>query len=190
MPRAININLSSQPFRRDRPMLAASIALAAVMVALLGALFYMISMASYEGTETAAAIKRTEAELQALTAKESGLQNELLRPENEVVLEQSIFLNALLVRKGISWTLIFDDLEDVLPYNVKLIQVSPQVTVDNQLQLEMVVASQTAEPVIEMLQSMEGSELFSSMSVPASLPPTATEPLYRYRVSVNYEREL
>ena len=190
MPSLTDINLASSPFRRDRPMLAASIALAVVMIGLLGMLLYMISIASYEGTETVAAIDRTEAQLRELTAEKSALQNELLRPENEIVLDRSIFLNALLIRKGISWTLIFDDLEDVLPYNVKLIQIRPQVTFDNPLQLEMVVASQSAEPVITMLQAMEGSDLFSSMSVPAALPPTATEPLYRYRVSVNYEREL
>jgi type IV pilus assembly protein PilN len=186
----MNINLASEPFRRDRPMVAASIAVAVLMAGVLGMLLYLISAVSYEGAETAQAIQQTQAELRELTAAESKLQNELLRPENEIVLDRSIFLNALLVRKGVSWTLLFADLEEVLPYNVKLVQVRPQVSVDNQVQLEMVVASQTAEPVITMLKAIEGSELFSSMAVSATLPPTETEPLYRYRVSVNYEREL
>ncbi len=190
MPGAMNINLASRPFRRDRPMLAASIAVAVILAGMLGMLLYLISVVRYEGAETAEAIRITEAELRELTAAESQLQNEFLRPENEVMLDRSLFLNALLVRKGVSWTLLFGDLEEVLPYNVKLIQVRPQITVDNQVRLEMMVASQSAEPVIEMLRAMESSELFNSMSVPAALPPTETEPLFRYRVSVNYEREL
>jgi hypothetical protein len=185
-----NINRASEPFRRDRPMLAASVALALIMVGLLSMLIYLISIEKSEGTETLAAIRETEATLAKLSGEESELQGELLRAENAVVLERSIFLNSLLKRKSISWTLIFKDLEGVLPHNVKLIQVRPQVSVESQVQLEMVVASQSAEPVIEMLRSMEGSELFSSMSVPVALPPTDTEPLYRYRVNVNYERDL
>ena len=47
----------------------------------------------------------------------------LRRPQNADVLEQSVFLNALLKRKGISWTKIFADLEKVVPYNVRIIQI-------------------------------------------------------------------
>jgi type IV pilus assembly protein PilN len=190
MKHAVNVNLASEPFRRDRPILVASIAVAVVMAVLLALQIYLIRIERGEGTETTQAIAETEQQLQALRSEEAGLRNELLRPENEIVLDQSVFLNALLLRKGISWTLLFSDLEEVLPYNVKLVQIRPQVTGNNDIQLEMMVASQETEPVIEMLRSMENSPLFSSTSVSASLPPTDSEPLHRYRVTVDYEREL
>ena len=186
----LDINLASQPFRRDRPILVASIATAALMVGVLGMLILLISVESGEGIETEQAIAETQTQLGTVSAEENSLQGELLRPENAAVLERSIFLNSLLLRKGISWTLIFQDLEEVLPYNVKLIQVRPQVNPWNEIQLEMVVAAQATGPVIEMLKAMEGSDLFSSTSVSVALPPTDSEPLYRYRVGVNYEREL
>ena len=55
----------------------------------------------------------------------------LRKPENAEVLERSVFLNALLVRKGISWTRIFADLEKVLPHNVRIIQIHPSVDAQN-----------------------------------------------------------
>ena len=186
----MKINLASQPFRNDRPLLAASLAMLALMTVVLGMLLYLISIERGQGTQAALDIAETETRLRDLAARESRLESELTRPENEVVLERSLFLNSLLLRKGISWTLIFKDLEEVLPYNVKLVQIRPQVSAQNDLLLEMVVAAQTPEPVIDMLGAMESSELFRSVAVTVSLPPTDSEPLYRYRMTVNYGRTL
>ncbi len=190
MRTAVPINLASRPFRHDRPILVASAATAVLMVAVLVLQVYLILAERGAGDEVARAIAEAESRLQHLTMRETQLQAELRRPENEAVLQRSVFLNMLLLRKGISWTLIFGDLEQVMPYNVKLVQIRPQVTEDNEIQLEMVVAAQDSEPVIEMLRNMEDSEIFSSTAVTAALPPTDNEPLYRYRVNVVYDRRL
>lgn len=185
-----SINLASEPFRKDRPMVVASIATGVLMVSVLAMLVYLIWIERDEGTETALAIQQIQSQLDGLVAEETRLEGVLLRPENAEVLERSLFLNALLTRKGISWTMIFADLEEVLPYNVKLVQVRPQVSMHNEIRLDMDVASATTEPVIDMLKALENSDLFGSTSVSVSLPPSDSEPLYRYRVSVNYAREL
>ena len=190
------INLSSEPFRRDRPLLVASIALALLLAGLLAMQVLLISAESSAGSETATAIAQTRAEMRKLSSEEAALQEVLQVPENAAMLDRSVFLNALLLRKGISWTLVFQDLEEVLPYNVKLVQVRPQVNLsaedatDNEILLEMVVAATAAEPVIEMLRALETSELFGTTSVATALPPTESEPLHRYQVSVRYDREL
>lgn len=171
-------------------MLVASIATGVLMVCVLAMVLLLVWVEGDEGTETAIAVQQTRGRLSALAAEEARLEGVLRRPENADVLERSLFLNALLMRKGISWTLIFSDLEEVLPYNVMLVQVRPQVSQDNEIMLDMVVASKDTEPVIEMLKALESSDLFGSTSVSVALPPTQSEPLHRYRVSVNYAREL
>ena len=112
------------------------------------------------------------------------------RPENARVFDEVLFINSLLYRKGISWTRIFSDLEEVVPHNVRLISVRPQVNAQNQILLEMVVGAQSQVPVIDMLKRMENSALFGATAVHNWLPPAQTEPLYRYRVSVNYAQKL
>jgi hypothetical protein len=101
-----------------------------------------------------------------------------------------LFLNTLLYRKGVSWTKIFADLEKVMPYNVRLISVHPQATAENEVSLDMVVGTESYEPVIEMLKQMENSPLFGETAVHATIPPTQNDPLYKYRVSVNYAQKL
>jgi len=68
----------------------------------------------------------------------------LRRPENAEVLERSVFLNALLYRKGISWTRIFADLEKIVPWNVKVLAIRPSVNSENQVMLDMTLGSRLA----------------------------------------------
>ncbi len=183
----ISVNLASDPFRRDRPMLVAS---AAVGVLMLGVLAMLVTLSFFERdevAETRQAIERYRKQLQVLSAEQTKVDAVLRQPQNAEVLERSLFLNALLSRKGISWTKIFSDLESVLPHNVRLIQV--RLNPQNQT-LDMAVGAQGSEPVLDFLMRLEKSPLFGPAEVHSWLPPSQTEPLYRYRVSVKYVQKL
>ncbi len=78
----------------------------------------------------------------------------------------------------------------MIPHNVRLIAIRPQVNAQNEVLLDMTVGAQSQLPVIEMLKRLEGSPLFGSTQVHNWLPPSQTEPLYRYRVTVSYGRTL
>jgi type IV pilus assembly protein PilN len=190
------VNLASVPFRKDRAILMASLAVGLLMVGVLVMMMYLIWLEKDEGKETAVAIRQVESQLSTLSNEEARLQSVMHQPENAAVLERSLFLNDLLRRKGISWTLIFSDLETVVPYNVKILQVRPQVNASaerpgqHEILLDMSVAAEDPEPIINLLQALEKSSLFGATAISTALPPTETEPLYRYRVSVRYAREL
>jgi type IV pilus assembly protein PilN len=179
----IQVNLASEPFRRDRLLLAGSGLVAVLMLAMLGLLITLTLNERGEVKSTRDAIGRYQAQLAQLNAEQAKVDAVLRQPRNAEVLERSLFLNTLLARKGISWTKIFSDLESVLPHNVRIIQVrlSPQ----NET-LDMVVGAQASEPVLDLLMRLERSPLFGPAEVHSWLPPSQTEPLYRYRVSVKY----
>jgi Tfp pilus assembly protein PilN len=186
----IQINLASEPFRKDRAMFAGSVAVCVVM---LGSLAFLIWLAVTEHglmADTRAEVARMESQLNQVQAETARLEAAMRRPDNAEALERSLFLNGLLARKGISWTKIFGDLESVMPHNVRLVSIRPQVTPQNQIVLEMVVGAQSPEPVIELLRQLEASALFGSTMVYTGLPPSQTDPLYRYRISVNYAQKL
>lgn len=186
----ININLASEPFRRDRPFLVAAWSLGAILSLLLITLTVLAFGYRDDAKEARVGVERARGDLTKLEAEQARLEGVLRRPENGEVIERSVFLNQLLLRKGISWTRIFSSLEQVVPGNVRLVNIRPQVTGENNVQLDMVVGSQTPEPVIEMLMKMEASPLFGATQVTSILPPSQTEPLYRYRVMVNYTQRL
>lgn len=186
----IPLNLASEPFRRDRPLLAGSAVAAVLLVALLAMQVMTILREREAAAEARATIAGLNREIAEVNRKIAALEGELRKPANAAVIERSAFLNVLLKRKGVSWTRLFSDLEAVFPHDVRLVTIRPAVTVAGPVQLEMVVGAQAPSPVIELLRKLEGSKLFSGTEVLSSAPPTQNDPLYRYRLSVDYAQQL
>jgi type IV pilus assembly protein PilN len=186
----IQVNLASEPFRRDRPLIVASSAVGVLMVITLFVFTYLAIGERDRAAEARTAMDRMQRQLDTIGREEARLQAAMRKPENAEVLDRSVFINALLVRKGVSWTRIFEDLETVLPHNVRLISVRPQINGANQLILEMWVGSTAPEPVLNFVMQLEQSPSFGSTTVHNSLPPSQNEPMYRYRVSANYAQKL
>jgi len=187
----VPINLASEPFRRDRPVLIASAACGVVLVALLGVLIFLILSERSRQTDTRAAVAKLNAEVQTLSSQQAQMEATLRLPMNAEVLERSLLLNTLIQHKAISWTKLFADIESVLPNNVKVIQIRlPQVNSRNEVALDLEVGAQNQGQMIEFLKKLEGSPLFGPASNPRSAPPSQNEPLYRYRVVVSYGQKL
>jgi type IV pilus assembly protein PilN len=186
----IPINLASQPFRRDRAMLAGSLAVGLVLVGTLGALIALIMADRALLADVRSDVNNLNRQVRAATAEQGRLDAVLRKPENAEVLERSVFLNALLYRKGISWTRIFADLEKTIPYNVKVLAIRPSVNARNDVLLDMTVGADSPEPVIQLYRALEESPLFGSVVEHSSLPPTQSDPLYRYRMTVIYAQKL
>jgi type IV pilus assembly protein PilN len=187
----IPINLSSEPFRRDRPMLMASAAASVVLAALLGFMIFLVVSERGRAKENRIAVDRLNTRLRAIGVEQAKYDSFLRQPANAEVLERSLLLNTLVERKSVSWSKIFSDLESVMPYNVKLIQVRlPAITSRNEVLLDMVVGAQAPESIIGFLKKLEESPLFGPVEGHTSLPPSQNEPLYRYRITVNYAQKL
>jgi hypothetical protein len=187
----IPINLASEPFRRDRPMLMGSAAIAILLGLLLVFQVFKIVSERHQAADIRIAIDRENEQIRALSAQQAKLNATLRKPQNAEVLERSLFLNTLIDRKAISWTKIFADLEKVMPYNVRLVSVRlPAVDSNNQVLLDMVVGAKEVQPILDLLKHLEGAPQFGPYSVQTSTPPSQTDPFYRYHVTVSYAQKL
>jgi Tfp pilus assembly protein PilN len=186
MPSAIPVNLASQPFRRDRPMVLAGVVGGIVLGALLAFQLSLIWLNRESTIEARASVASLQRRVQEMGREQASLEAALRQPQNAAALEESLFFNGLLRRKGISWTRIFSDVEGVLPHNVRLVSVRPQVNQYNEVELQMAVASASMQPVVDMIKRLEGSAVFGSTAVETWLPPSQNDPTYRYTVKANY----
>jgi type IV pilus assembly protein PilN len=186
----IAINLATQPFRRDRPVLVASGILSFALLGLLGVLIYLSLTERGQLAEARHNVDVLERKIRVVAAEQQKLDAVLRRPENAEVLERSLFLNALLYRKGISWTRLLADLEKVVPHNVRIMSVRPTLNSQNQVVLDMQVGTESPEPLIALLKALESSPLFGPAYLHSSSPPSQSDPLWKYRVSVNYGQKL
>ncbi len=114
----------------------------------------------------------------------------LREPGTAGIYDRSFFLNQLLIRKGISWTRTFADLEEVLPPRVLMMQIRPEVTFDNKVRLEMQVGAETPADFIEFLKELESSDVFDAPNLRGYNPPDDNEPYFRYQLMVEYAQQL
>lgn len=186
----IPLNLASQPFRRDRPVLIGSAMVAVLMLLTLGLLTSMAITERRDVKDTGAVLNRINAQIGRIEHEQAKLEATMRQPGNEVVLDRSVLFNALIRRKAISWTRIFEDIEKVLPADVRVVSIRPQMTARNQVLLDVVVASTAPASVIGFMGKLEGSDAFGLANVSGISPPTENDPFYRYRLSVSYAQKL
>ena len=187
----VPINLASEPFRRDRPMLVASVGIAIVLAILLGIQVTTIISKRRQSADIHVTIDRLSRQLRSTSADQGKLTATLRQPENAEALQRSMFLNQIIDRKAISWTKIFADLEKVLPYNVKVVSVRlPEVDAENQVLLDMQVGAKEVVPLIELVKKLEVAPQFGATSVQNTLPPSQTDPFYRMHLTVSYAQKL
>lgn len=186
----IPINLASQPFRRDRAMLAASAAVGVLLVLTLGLLVYLARLDRSQLGDLRADIARLNRQIATASRQQADMDAILRKPENAVVLERSVFINNLLVHKAISWSRLFTDLEKTIPVNVKVLALHPSVSGHNQVSLDIMAGAESPEALIAFLRSLEQSPVFGGVTEQNTTPPSQSEPLYRCRVMVNYGQKL
>jgi hypothetical protein len=187
----IPINLSSEPFRRDRPILVASGAGAVLLAGLLALLIVMIMNGRGRLKETNVSVDRAQTELRGIASQQAQVDQVLHQPANAEVLELNLLLNTLIERKSISWTRIFADLEAVKPYNVKFITVRlPQINSRNGVTLDMTVGADNNLPYINLLKALESSPLFGPTNQRSCQAPSQNQTLYQCQLSVEYGQKL
>lgn len=186
----IPINLAREPFRRDRPMLVAS---AAVGLLLLVTFFLVLGIALTErrtASQTRLELAKVQRERSKIRQEQIKIDAQLRRPDNAIVLDRNVMINDMIRRKAISWTRIFADLEKVMPPNVRIANIRPQVNSKNELSLDMTVETDAPESFIGFVVKLETSDIFGSTQVPTFTPPNQNDPYYHYRLSVNYAQKL
>jgi len=190
------INLASQPFRRER---AQNVALGLICLLLMCSFLVGLSL-FFSGRRHADDIRRKigkeEAQLRTLRRDEGGFASFLAKPDNADVFSRNVFLNELIARRAVSWTVVFRDLEKPLPANMRLEglrlpQVSgPEPTGTNRVLLDMVVGTAQPETFIELMKRLQESPLFGAAQVLGQQPPTQNDPLFKFRVTVAYAQKL
>ncbi|MBV8808074.1 MAG: hypothetical protein JO033_05320, partial [Acidobacteriaceae bacterium] len=162
----LDINLASQPFRRER---ATNAALAAISAGLLCSLLILTGLILHERSR-AADLRRVmnseAAQLRLLQNRQNHFSAILAKPANADVFATNVFLNELIAKRSVSWTRVFSDLQTVMPSAMQLLAIRlPQVATEdasgtNRVQLDMVLGSERPDAVIELLKRLQESTLF------------------------------
>src|ERR1700749_3864971 len=96
----IPLNLATQPFRRDRPVLIASALVAILLLGSLGVLTTLAVSDRRQGDATPPVLRRINAQIARIEREQGKVDTAMREPGNEEVLDRSVLFNALIRRKA------------------------------------------------------------------------------------------
>ena len=156
----LDINLATRPYEDAREFWVRW----GLGVGLLGVLTLALLGLAVRGWTNAGRDRQNIAQLQSQIAERdrerATAQAFLEMSVNRSTRDQSQFLNGLIQRKAFSWTRVFEDLERVMPVNLHVVSLRPELNEQSQMQLDMKVAGDTRAAAVELVHRMEGSTHF------------------------------
>jgi type IV pilus assembly protein PilN len=157
----LSINLATKPFVELRPLFARlrlTMAVLAVTAIGLGIGLYYLNQ-----REAAAQAQMDALQAQTLAFETERQTNErrMREPDNQAVLERSMFLNTLFTEKSFSWTSVMMDLEGVLPAGVQVTSIEPSITAQGGVKIRMRVSGERDHEV-DLVRNLEHSQRFLS----------------------------
>jgi type IV pilus assembly protein PilN len=172
----IDINLASHPYEDAGPLwLRWGGALAAVAVLTLILLYSALSgWASARSDRNL--IEQREQQIAARDQPKVKAEETLNLPANRGTRDRAQFLNDLFLRKAFSWTKLFEDMERVMPPRLHVVSIRPERTLDNQLEIKIVVAGESRDRAIELVKKMETSQRFQQTQIEQESSGTGQTP--------------
>ena len=187
----IELNLASRPAENQRRfyVLAGTGIVLLLLLAVAQATTFLRGWWSVR--EVGPQTGRLRAELGRMENEQKRLEQDLRQPGARDVFERSYFLNSLILQKSISWTQIFMDLEKLVPDRVQVASIRPEIVDSGRVRLEMLVAGESIEPLLEFLRRIEKSEKFGTPVLSIETPPAAGAPdsSVKLALSVSYAQK-
>src|SRR4051794_12137559 len=153
----LDINLATQPYQDVRRYLLRW-GVPLLLFALVSALFCWYTLNTWtHSRDVNAQISRVNTEIKTLDEERARAEALLAKPENRNTVEQSRQLNQLIARKAFSWTSVFVQLENIMPSQLRVVQITPELTPQNQLELRLLVAGNNREQALELVRRLEKS---------------------------------
>ncbi len=163
----LNINLASQPYEDSRQFWTYWGTGLGLLVLVTALLVFLAVNGFIEGSQDRKQMAKLKTQLAEFDREKIQAEAMLNQPQNRMVRDQSRFLNELFERKAFSWTLAFEQLEQVMPTHLHVISIHPGISADNNLELKLVVGGETREQALDLVRKMEGSKHFRQTRIDA-----------------------
>src|SRR5438270_7156456 len=109
-----------------------------------------------------------------LERRKAEAQHILNLPENRGTRDGSQFVNQLIAQKSFSWTQVFAQLEQVMPNQIHVVSISPELNSGDQLSMKLVLAGESLDKAIQLLHNLEKSPNFRDPQILAQQADRAT----------------
>src|SRR5580704_13058017 len=167
----VRLNLATKPLETHRKFIAGStlVGLVAAIVFLsLGWHVYLARKANAEMRAKSARILQQVAELEQ---QRTALERFFALDENARLHDRAAFINSLIDARSFNWTLMFMDLERVLPPGVRVVSIDPKQE-KGRIEVKFMIGATSDDAKLKFIKALEDSKTFSHIQVVGSRAPT------------------
>lgn len=156
----IRTNLSTRPFYNAR-LVSLGIGLLALVVAAATA-FNVTRALTYAGTNTelVAQASQDESTARDLRATATKLRATVDPKQIEAISAEAREANALIDRRTLSWTELFNRFEDTLPADTRITAVRPSIDRDRRILLTVTVTARSVDDIDQFMQKLDATGVF------------------------------
>jgi type IV pilus assembly protein PilN len=168
----VRLNLATKPLETHRKFIAGStlVGLVAVIVFLsLGRHVYLAREANAEMRAKSAKILQQVADLEQ---QRTALERFFALDENARLHDRAAFINSLIDARSFNWTLMFMDLERVLPAGVRVVSIEPKQE-KGRIEVKFMIGATSDDAKLKFIKALEDSQTFSHIQVIGSHAPAA-----------------
>lgn len=182
--RALHPNLAARPYRDYRPVWA----VAAALLLLAGALLaYNIQTAwRYFATtqETRVEIEALEQQIAKERERAADARATVARFDTTTLQARSVFVNDRIAERAFSWSALLDDLEKVLPDDVRLTRLGPKALPNGTYVIAIDCVAKTEDGMVDLIRGFFRNPKFARPT-PTS-EAVSDEGIYRFSLKVEY----
>ncbi|GAC1431053.1 MAG: hypothetical protein NVS1B11_04970 [Terriglobales bacterium] len=161
----VDINLASRPYEDQSSFwLRWGGTLAALGVVTL-VLLYFLFVGWMSAKNDRALIQQREDQIATRDQEKAHAEAVLNLPENSSTRDRSQFLNDLFQRKAFSWTQVFEEMERLMPGRIHVVSIQPELAAGNELKIKLVVAGDSRDRALDLVQKMENSQHFRQTQI-------------------------
>jgi len=158
----IHLNLAARPYRDYRPVYAV-----VVILSLLTAFLMLNNVETYyryqnDTSSTTTKIGKIESQTQQEHHRKEIAEQKLQALDLPGLDAQTRFVNAKLAERAFSWSALLDELESVLPQDVRLISVAPGFNGDGTISLGLTFAAKGPNGMIATINRMHSDPQFAN----------------------------
>jgi hypothetical protein len=158
----IHLNLAARPYRDYRPVYAVVVLMSLVTAFLMLNNIETWYRYKHDTRSTSGKIDTIEAKIRDERQKQETAQRRLRNLDLATLDAQTRFINAKLSERAFSWSTLLDELESILPSDVRLITVAPTFNPDGSIQLGLDFEAKGPQGMIATINRINADPQFAN----------------------------
>jgi type IV pilus assembly protein PilN len=167
----VRLNLATKPLETHRKFIAGSTVVGVVAAIVFLILGWNVYLARKANAEMRAKTEKILDQVAQLGQQRAALERFFNLDENRNLHDRAAYINSLIDARSFNWTLMFMDLEKVLPAGVRVVSIEPKQD-KGRIEVKFIIGATSDDAKLKFVKALEDSKTFTHIELNSEQHPT------------------